>query len=1153
MSARRTELEVTVRIGEVTVPGGRLNIPATLDFDNAPGGGGGGGGRRPGGSRPGGASPGGGGGGRPRGGSGASETALDEMATAGHAANVAGVFGQFGLRRQLFSLQGLFRTLVMTGPPAAAAVAAVTAATQALEVADTRVLAAVTQYDAALASQAAAQDVVITGIGDQVAALAALGVADEAVEITTVEVQGAIAGQTAALIGLEAAEAGATATTLTFTEALWALLAPLLPIIAAVAAVMLVIAAVGKAFEIFMDLLHRVTAVLVAAFKAMGEAAVWLGERFKEFAEVALQKTIDVLWQFAETVVETTKRGGEEVVKFVEESTGYFVDFEQAIASTVAVMGDFGAQTGEVRKQMSDLANDMSKTSRFSGLDIAKSMQEVAKAGYETVDSINAVTNAGRILAESTLTDIGSSTETLVKVLNQFEMGADQAMWVTNLLAAGANKSLAGIESLTIALQYAGPTAHQYGISLQEVTSALMAMFNQGSRGSMAGTQLTNIFNSLIKQTDKAKAAFAAYGVDLQKLSPTRMGLIEIIRTLEQLQARIGKRNMLELLGKSFELRSIRGFNMLLTVGSAKLTEMMNRITGTNDAVVMQAQQMDTLQGAWLQVTNLWKTAGVALMEGGLGKAFRSVLGLVYKLIDSAKSMGIFKRLGDVFIGLAGIVQSLAEQFEGPLLGAVSAILDMLPNAVKSIGTELAKLVPDVQRFIGALPKIFGDALGKILPAVLRFVVTVVPLLLQFAQMALPLMIDIFSKFVEVVTQFLAENGDKLVGWFEAVLRAVLGLVEMLPQVLPVLGMVVEAFTRLGPQVLQAALEAIPALIAAVQSLVPTLVDLATTGVAILTDMLDLLAGAMQSGIVPVFQAYLGLLLQVGQFIMDNWPMITQIMMQGLSAALSFLNAFGSALVVALGWVAQFLAFIQANWGTIIQSAVNVLLIAIDALRAVGAVMPTVAVEFMGMIFTVEVLVGVLGGLALVIYAVGHAWGTLLTDPINGWGNFAKDVLNVAAALGSAEKGFFEVQKAAWYGSSAAQQLSRSDLPDAAKDALREFGRSQQGGAGGPQPAGPDEDGLGPRTDAGSTNGQQAAAMGSQAGPGGPQPAGPGGDGLGSRIDAGSSNRQQIAITLEMKADMDKPFNEWWSARSSGERVTIYQTGRLNGDAMMPA
>lgn len=541
---------------------------------------------------------------------------------------------------------------------------------------------------------------------------------------------------------------------------------------------------VAKVSQACWTILVKLAQVLWRMFVAALRIALEWAKRFAEgmWNQVVASLRGIIVW--AERAAQSLWRLA---INGLKSAIGLFSELQQAAAGTAAVMGKVGEEAVQTREHIMDMAMDMASSSRYGARELASSMQEVAKAGYETEDQLRRVTDAGRILAEATLEPLSTSTSLVVKTLNQYNMGADQSMRVTNALAAAANQSLASVQSLAEGLKYAAPSANMFKISLEETLAALMAMAQQGASGSMSGTQLTMVFNSLLKQSDKAKAEFAKFGVDLTKITPLRMGITEIVAWFEQLGQRIGKTNLLELMGKAFEIRAVRGFNMLLNVGSQRLREMQTRVTGTTDAIKMQAEQMNTLQGVWLRLKHTLENIGIELLRGGVGKALQTFLDWITRVIAYEKRLGLFKAIG---ISLQFIVNTLIwaiAKVGNSATGTMFALAYSLGNVLRLFAYGVQQAVPYVQAFVQWLPVLASQIAGGLVPALLNLVVSALPLLLHLAETGLPLVVNILWALVIAVQALVNQGGQTLVqmilNWYGAVLQ----LVQLLPTVIPLL------------------------------------------------------------------------------------------------------------------------------------------------------------------------------------------------------------------------------------------------------------------------------------------------------------------------------------------------------------------------------
>ena len=170
-------------------------------------------------------------------------------------------------------------------------------------------------------------------------------------------------------------------------------------------------------------------------------------------------------------------------------------DFEQAIADVGAVSGASAREMGLLEKS----ARNLGKTSIFTAEEVAGLQLELAKLGFTTSEIISA---SGGILDLSTAfrIDLSQAAETTASTLRAFGLDADDTTMLTDLMADSFSSTALDITKFQESIKLVAPSARQTGRSVQEVTSLLGLLANNGLSGSIAGTQLNRVFIELNKK-----------------------------------------------------------------------------------------------------------------------------------------------------------------------------------------------------------------------------------------------------------------------------------------------------------------------------------------------------------------------------------------------------------------------------------------------------------------------------------------------------------------------------------------------------------------------------------------------------------------------------------------------------------------------------
>jgi TP901 family phage tail tape measure protein len=87
-------------------------------------------------------------------------------------------------------------------------------------------------------------------------------------------------------------------------------------------------------------------------------------------------------------------------------------------------------------------------------------------------------------MARATGTDAALSAGIMSATLRQFKLGAEDATRVADVLTKTANSTFNTVESLGESMKYAGPVAHELGLSLEDTAAILGTLGNAGIQGS---------------------------------------------------------------------------------------------------------------------------------------------------------------------------------------------------------------------------------------------------------------------------------------------------------------------------------------------------------------------------------------------------------------------------------------------------------------------------------------------------------------------------------------------------------------------------------------------------------------------------------------------------------------------------------------------
>lgn len=180
--------------------------------------------------------------------------------------------------------------------------------------------------------------------------------------------------------------------------------------------------------------------------------------------------------------------------------------YDDALASFRTIVSDLNdADFSKYQKGIERVA----KETQRSTVDIANSYETIAGLNADfakTPQSIEHVAKANAILARASRMELGESAASLVGIMNQYSLAADQSDRVINVLAAGQAVGAASIKQTAEAYVNFGAVASGANITLEQSTALIQTLGKYSLFGAEAGTKL----RGSVLQLQKAGLGYAS-------------------------------------------------------------------------------------------------------------------------------------------------------------------------------------------------------------------------------------------------------------------------------------------------------------------------------------------------------------------------------------------------------------------------------------------------------------------------------------------------------------------------------------------------------------------------------------------------------------------------------------------------------------------
>ncbi len=390
-----------------------------------------------------------------------------------------------------------------------------------------------------------------------------------------------------------------------------------------------------------------------------------------------------------------------------------WIEFEQAMANVKAVTKDL--KDGDFPALMKK-AREMGSSTRFSAKEAAEGLRFFAVAGF-TADEQMAAIKPTLQLATAGMTDLGRTADIVSDLMGGFGLGksVEATKDTVDVLAATFTNSNTTLDSLFETMKLVGPGATKLGVSFREVAAMTGLLGSAGIKGSLAGTQLKQMFAKMVSPTKKAREALKEFGISFVKDGELRDRTKVLGEFLEKTKD-IGRATRAAALGDIFGVRAKTAVDLLLDAMSGNqlpdFLKTLNEAPGTVGRIEKIVD--DTAGGAIRALKSAVSDLGIQF-------------GMTFK--DDLKA-GI-KFVAEMVRGIAGWLKdhpTLTKIIFASAL-AVAFFLTALQVALIVIATMIAAggLLILVGGFKGLAAILFGPVIAAIAAVKAAFIATLMP------------------------------------------------------------------------------------------------------------------------------------------------------------------------------------------------------------------------------------------------------------------------------------------------------------------------------------------------------------------------------------------------------------------------------------------
>lgn len=316
-------------------------------------------------------------------------------------------------------------------------------------------------------------------------------------------------------------------------------------------------------------------------------------------------------------------------------------DFEAQMAKVSAVSSatatDFARLNAEAQK--------LGKSTVFSPTEAAKGMEYLALAGWKTDEIISAMPGMLNLAAAGAL-DLGRASDVTSDTMQAFGLSADKAGHAADVFAYAQANANTNVEMLGEGMKYLAPVANTFKWSLEGTTAGMMALANQGLKGSIAGQAFASSLSRLSKDNASVQKVMKKTNIAFFDAQGTLKPLPKLIKEIEKGMAGMTDKQKSATLTTLFGTEAVKHWSILLSTGSDELERMtaaLEKSEGT--AAKMSATMVDNYAGSLKLLQSNIEAAQIKFMEPVL-PVFQKFFGGLAGNIDN--NMSKIEKTGEV-------------------------------------------------------------------------------------------------------------------------------------------------------------------------------------------------------------------------------------------------------------------------------------------------------------------------------------------------------------------------------------------------------------------------------------------------------------------------------------------------------------------------
>lgn len=490
----------------------------------------------------------------------------------------------------------------------------------------------------------------------------------------------------------------------------------------------------------------------------------------------------------------------------------------------------------------------------------------------------------------------------MTDAISAFGYAASDSAKFADVMTKACTSANVSVDTLGESYKYCGAICGTMGYSIDEITTSLAVMGNQGIKGSQAGTALKNAISNMAAPTKNMKAAMDDLGISITNGDGSMKSWGEVIKNLQSSFQGLTQDQQAAYAKQLFGKESMAGMLAIINTSTKDYNELASAITNSGGAAEQAANtQLDNLSGqltllksalegasitigdkllpyikqavSWVQKATDWfnnlsdAQVGQIMKWAGIAAAIGPVLLIFGKTVTFVGKMVSMFGMVSGAIAKAGGVMALITSPAGIVVAVLAAVALAAVLVIKNWDKVKPVLEKVKAAFMSVLPQIKSTvktAIDAIMPIIQTLIDTfkqVLPKAIETAKSVIAAIAPVIKTVVNTVKNVVPIIASTFVGVAQKLTPVVKTIGKIIKDVIPIIGkLFAAAFTFVGNTItkvmpfIQRIAKAIGTVLTyAVKSVSPVIQKMASTFSTVFTSVYNIVSGIVNK-LTPVFK-----------------------------------------------------------------------------------------------------------------------------------------------------------------------------------------------------------------------------------------------------------------------------------------------------------